>query len=192
MHYLLDALLAIAFLLSLIAGWRNGFFRELFSILGLVAGVIGGFRLTAPLLAYLPENVRRVPGIHVVGFVILFFVLFFFLQLVGFALSRVVEGKDPPVLSRIFGVLLGALRGLALLVLLAAAVLLIAPIGSATLGRSRVLPYLTRPVLWSASLLPEDLSNRIVRRWQAIPFAHPTLPASDGQVVGGFGSIEGP
>lgn len=166
----LDILFALTFLMTLVAGWRNGFFRELFAGVGLIAGVAGGFRLTDVALAYLPERMRTVPFLPVLAFLIIFLCVYFFMQLLGAVLAKIVEGKSPGGMSRTLGVLAGAVRGAGLLLLFVGALVLVMPRGSRTLCASRVLPHLDRPLRVASSFLPVDVSNRVVRRWDALPF----------------------
>jgi uncharacterized membrane protein required for colicin V production len=80
------------------------------------------------------------------------------------------EGKSPSGSSRLAGFGLGLLRGLLLVTVLASAITLMAPLGSETLGRSRILPYLTVGVRWGSEVLPDDLSQRLRLQWDALPF----------------------
>ena len=170
MTLLLDVLLGIVFLLALLAGWKNGLIRELCAVGGLVFGIWAGLQFTAQLLALAPPAVQRFPYIHAVGFLVLFFFAYFVLQLLGLALSKMIEGKEPSALSRALALFPGAVRGGGLVLVLAGALALLAPKGNRVLAESHVLPILTPGVLRIAKVLPEDVGSRLRRRWQALPF----------------------
>lgn len=170
MENLIDILLVVAFALTALAGFRNGFFRELFSLLGLVLGVLAGMRLTTPVLDRI-----NLPFLHTelgtsLVFLALFLVVFALCTIVGGLLSMLWEGKSPSGSSRVVGLGLGAIRGLLLVTVLAGALTLLSPFGSETLGRSRVLPFLSGGVRLGAGLLPPDLADRLVEYWDALPF----------------------
>jgi membrane protein required for colicin V production len=164
----IDVLLVICFLLTMIAGVRNGFFRELFALAGLAVGVVLAMRFTPVIMAKLPHWLGRWGAVLV--FLILFLVVSFAFSLMGRAFGAMWEGKKPGAASRALGLVLGAARGVCLLIVLAGALSLLAPRGSPQLGRSRVLPYLTPGVVKGAGLLPRDLRADIVRRWELLPF----------------------
>jgi membrane protein required for colicin V production len=172
----IDVLLVICFLLTLIAGVRNGFFRELFALAGLAVGVVLAMRFTPVLLAKLPHWFGRSTWGAVLVFLILFLVVSFAFTLTGRAFGAMWEGKNLSGASRALGLLLGAARGLCLVVVLAGALSLLAPPGSRWLGRSHVLPYLTPGVVKGAELLPRDLRAEVVRRWELLPFGAPNGP----------------
>ncbi|MCC7141190.1 MAG: CvpA family protein [Candidatus Eisenbacteria bacterium] len=171
MELVLDLLLGLVVLLALVASWRNGFMRELCAVVGLIAGVFGALHFTGMLLGATPPAVQRFPFIQVVAFLLLFFVAYFLFQLVGLALSTLVEGKEPSPLSRGLALIPGALRGFGLIVVLAGGLVMIAPQGNTVLGRSKVLPILRPGAMIVAKILPVDVAGRLRKRWQALPTA---------------------
>lgn len=177
MTLVLDLLLGLVFLLALIAGWRNGLPRELCAVGGLIGGLWAGLRLTGWALSFAPAMVQRFPFIHAVGFLLIFFVAYFLMQLLGLLASKMIEGKEPSSLSRALALVPGAIRGLGLVVVLAGGTALLAPKGNQVLGDSKVLPHLTPLVLQVARVLPEDIGGRLRRRWHALPF--PGVPRVD-------------
>lgn len=177
MTLVLDLLLGLVFLLALIAGWRNGLPRELCAVGGLIGGLWAGLRLTGWVLALTPPMVQRFPFIHAIGFLLIFFIAYFLMQLLGLLASKMIEGKEPSSLSRALALVPGAVRGMGLVVVLAGGTALLAPKGNHVLGESKVLPHLTPVVLRVARILPEDIGGRLRRRWQALPF--PGVPRLD-------------
>jgi uncharacterized membrane protein required for colicin V production len=195
MAVLIDCALVVCLVLTMIVGARSGFFKELFSLLGLAGGVWLATRFTPVVLHMLPPFFRGSAFLAIVLFLILFFLTFALLRLVGTAFSALWEGKSPSGLSHLFGLVLGTVRGLVLVVFLSGALVLLAPLGSVTLGHSRVLPFLSSGMTRGAELLPPDVRARFLRRWEALPLpGH--KPAGGAQVLlGGPGGIcpwEGP
>ena len=182
METLIDILLIVAFALTALAGFRNGFFRELFSLVGLVAGVLVGMRLTGTVLDRL-----SVPFLHTelgtsLVFLVLFLLVFAAATVLGGLLAMAWEGRSPSGASRFVGLGLGALRGFLLVTVLAGALTLLSPFGSETLGRSRVMPFLSGGVRLGAELLPTDLSERLRESWEALPFDERTRRGREIQV----------
>ena len=169
MAQLVDLLLILAFALTALAGLKNGFFRELFSLVGLLVGVAAGMRFTGPILNQLPDT----PFLHTelataIVFLLVFLVAFALLVIGGNLLALVWEGKTPTMMSRLLGLGVGALRGTLLVTVLAGAIVLLAPWGSASLSDSRVLPFLSPGIEMGARLLPGDLGDRLRFHWDGL------------------------
>ncbi len=171
MTVLVDILLALAFVLTALAGLRNGFFRELFSLVGLVLGVVAGMRFTGDLAEQIGVSFIQTEIGLAILFVALFLAVFALTVLAGGLLAHVWEGKSPGFPSRLMGLGVGALRGFLLVIVLAGALVLLADEGSTTLADSKVLPYLGPGVEAAASVLPNDIGHHLAERWSALPFA---------------------
>jgi len=168
-----DVLLIALFLLTILSGIHNGFFRELFALLGLVGGLVAAMRLTPELLARIPSPAARSLPVTVLLFVLIFVAGYALLGLIGRAFAAIWEGKDPTGPSRLAGMALAAGRGLALAVFMAGTVVLLAPPASRTLGQSRVLQHLGPGIRWGAGLLPGDIHERLIEKWESLPFEDP-------------------
>jgi len=178
MATVIDALLALCFLLTLAAGVRNGFFREIFTLLGLAAGLVLALGFTPWGMPHLPVWARGSHTVYLLAFVLFFAVGLVLFKALGSVLASGWEGKKGPGgLSRLFGLFLGSVRGFVMLLILAGALVMLLSPGSPTLERSRVLPYLGPGVVRAAGLLPRALRDDVVQRWQQLHFGRiPTLP----------------
>lgn len=170
MATLIDVLLGLAFALTALAGLRNGFFRELFSLVGLGVGVIGAIRFTGVAVDRINLSFFSSEFGVTIVFALIFLGIFVLTALAGGLLATIWEGKSPGIPSRGMGLLLGAFRGYLLVVVLGGAIILLTDEGSATLAASRVLPWLGPGIEIGSPLLPEDLDARLEQRWDAIPF----------------------
>lgn len=171
MATLLDVLLGLAFALTALAGFRNGFFRELFSLGGLGLGAVAAIRFTGGAVERIGLSFFRTDLGAAVVFVVLFLVVFALAVLAGTLLAKVWEGSSPGIGSRLIGLFLGALRGYLLVVVLGGALVLLAEPGSQTLASSRLLPWLSPGIHAALPLLPGDLDETLAERWEALPFA---------------------
>ena len=125
-------------------------------------------RFTGPILDRAGVGFLQTDAGVAAVFVIVFLVIFALTVLLGGLLAMVWEGKSPSLASRLVGLGVGALRGWLLIVVLAGALVLLAEEGSATLGRSRVLPLLGPGIEVTARILPSDLGDRLESRWMLL------------------------
>jgi uncharacterized membrane protein required for colicin V production len=177
MDLVIDIMLVACFVLTAMAGVRNGFFRELFSLGGLAAGVIAGLRLATPILDLAPTWLRRSGLAWGLLFALLFTAAYAALALAGSALAVAWEGKKPTGLSRLLGLVLGGVRGLALVLFLAAAMVMLGPPDRGPLARSRVLPRLDPAVRTAVRLtLPPPARAKVLGRWDRLPFRQTAAP----------------
>jgi membrane protein required for colicin V production len=185
MDLLIDILLVACFLLTALAGVRNGFFRELFSLVGLAAGAIAGLHLCTPILERAPEWLRRSGVAWGILFALILGVTSAALTLAGGALARTWEGKKPTGLSRLLGLVLGGVRGFVLLLFLAGAMVTLGPPDHGPLARSRVLPRLD-PALRAAArlMLPPPARETLLGRWDRLPFRKTGSPAGHSSTSG--------
>ncbi|MCA9757238.1 MAG: CvpA family protein [Candidatus Eisenbacteria bacterium] len=170
MATLIDILLGLAFILTALAGLRNGYFRELFSLIGLALGVYAALRFTGPVADLTGLSFLRSEFGATILFVVVFIIVFIVASLLGSLLAGVWEGKSPGFASRAVGFLLGAFRGYLLVVVMGGAVVFLADVGSQSLATSRVLPWLGTGIRIGAHVLPDDLGANLEERWDAIPF----------------------
>lgn len=185
MDLLVDILLVACFVLTALAGVRNGFFRELFSLGGLAAGILAGLRLATPILDKTPQWLRRSGLAWGILFVLIFAVAYGALALAGAALARAWEGKKPTGLSRLLGLVLGGVRGGALVIFLAAAMVMLGPPDRGPLTRSRVLPRIDSGVRAAVRLaLPPPARERVLGRWDRLPFRKTAAPEVQSSTPG--------
>ncbi len=169
MTLIIDLLLVLCFLLTLASGLRGGFFRELFSLAGVAAGVAAGMHFTGMVAAKLPHLIRGSIASAIV-FLAVFLIVYAILSVTGIAFSALWEGRKPGGASRLLGAAMGAVRGLLLVLVLAGTMVLLSPAGSPRLARSKVLPRLTPAVTRGAVFLPQDVRVRLLERWGQLPF----------------------
>ncbi|MGH7930295.1 MAG: CvpA family protein [Candidatus Binatia bacterium] len=111
----IDLALLVVLLLFGLRGYFRGLFREVFSLLGLVAGLIGASRY-AELLSGFVATYWDAPSLVLKGtsFVICFFVIYVFFNLIGWLLHRSAKALFLQTVNRFGGILLGVGKGAAL------------------------------------------------------------------------------
>ena len=96
-------------------GYFRGLFREVFSLLGLVAGFVGAARYAEPLAGLAATYWNTTPIIlKGVAFVICFFVIYVLFNMIGWLLHRSAKILFLQTVNRLGGVLLGVGKGAAL------------------------------------------------------------------------------
>lgn len=107
-------LLVILFLFGL-RGYFKGLFREIFSVAGLVIGIMAALRYDEPVAA-LAETYWKVSPIVLKGaaFVAIFFVVYFLFNLAGWLLHRSAQILFMQAVNRMGGVAMGLGKGAAL------------------------------------------------------------------------------
>ena len=111
----IDLTLLVVLILFGLRGYFRGLFREVFSLLGLVAGFVGAARYAEP-LAGLVATYWSAPPIILKGvaFVICFFAIYALFNVAGWLLHRSAKILFLQTVNRLGGVVLGVGKGAAL------------------------------------------------------------------------------
>ena len=110
-----DLILLCVLALFGLRGFFRGFFRELLSLVGLVAGFMAAVAYDQELAKLLASYWKSPPLLlHGIAFVAVFFVVYFLLSLTGWLLHRSEKLLFLKTLNRTGGIALGAGKGAAL------------------------------------------------------------------------------
>jgi membrane protein required for colicin V production len=111
----IDITLLVVLLLFGLRGYFRGFFREMFSLLGLSAGAIGAARYAESVglwvASYWPAPAILLKGL---GFVFCFFLIYVLFNLIGWLLHRSAKALFLQTVNRFGGIVLGLGKGVAL------------------------------------------------------------------------------
>jgi membrane protein required for colicin V production len=115
----IDLTLLVVLLLFGLRGYFRGLFREVFSLLGLVAGFIGAARYAESLARHF-ETYWNAPPIVLKGMVFMacFFVIYLVFNLTGSLLHRSAKVFFLRTVNRLGGIILGVGKGTALVALM--------------------------------------------------------------------------
>lgn len=147
MHYL-DVIILIIILASGIEGGIHGFIYEICSLVGLVAGLVLGWRYFPLIAGYL--QFMGLPDwiLNVTSFLLILIVVSAILRMLGGVLRGVLHKVFMGWLDHAVGAVFGLVRGVAL-VLLITLILLLTPLSTVLTGeapRTRILKYSVRIV----------------------------------------------
>lgn len=117
---IVDLILLIVLFLFGLRGYFKGLFRETFSLAGLIAGFVVAARYSER-VAMIGEGYWQISPLILKGisFVAVFFVVYFFLSLIGWLLHRSANVLFLQTLNRGGGIAVGVGKGIALMALAA-------------------------------------------------------------------------
>ncbi len=159
-----DIGLGVLVVLSLLAGFKNGFVESLFSLAAWLGGILLGMHLAATVLARLPQVVQRIPGAAILIGVLLFLIAYALLKLLGAAMGSK-GGKEPGVGDRWLGGLFGLARGLFLSAAVASFLVAYIPPDGRIMRESRALPLLAPAGRFVAGMAPAELRAKMDAGW---------------------------
>jgi membrane protein required for colicin V production len=111
-----DIVLIIIVLLGSYKGYRDGFLMELFSLLGIILGILGGFKLMGIALVYLSEHFdidkKMLPYI---AFGVVFLIIVIVVSLVGRMLKASIDKSFLGRVDQAAGAVLGLIKVIFLL-----------------------------------------------------------------------------
>ena len=151
----------LAFLaISIISAFRRGIITVLFSIVGLLAGiVIAGWtypQLTAILLPFIESRVWS----QVLGFVLIVAAVMFAAFLAGLAVKKAISAIGLGIVDRLLGALFGLVRGVLLVTLVLTVFAAFLP-DSPWIRHSRLAPYFLAGTHAVSFVVPAALSQQI-------------------------------
>jgi membrane protein required for colicin V production len=140
----IDVVLAVVLALFALRGFQRGFSREIFALLGLVGGVAAAAALYADAAVMLPPEVPDIvrPALAFAG---IFLGVALAAKLVGMLVHRLLGLTLLSPLDRVAGILFGAAKGAAMLVMAVAVVRAVTP--PHALERACAGSVLMRPLL---------------------------------------------
>lgn len=160
MNWLDITIVAITALFTLV-GFSRGLVSQIFSIAALAGGLIVAFIFYDVLGAvFIKERLVENESIaNVGGFIILAFVSYVIIQLLGWLTTRLIGTLHLSWLNRICGGIVGAVMGAVTAFLLSCCLGLFYPQNDPAFKNSVLLPYLNQTALIVKDALPEDFEK---------------------------------
>ncbi len=167
----IDVVLAVILALFALRGFQRGFSREIFALIGLVGGVAAAAAMYADAAVMLPPEVPDMirPALAFGG---IFVGVALLAKLVGMLVHRVLGLTLLSPLDRIGGILFGAAKGVALVVMAVAVVRAVTPPNA--LARACADSVLMQPILEITDDGRGTVDERRLPAPAPVPFASPT------------------
>lgn len=107
----IDIALVIIFLIGAFSGYRKGFLSELFSLLGIILGILAGFKLMGAAMLMLDENYKVDDKVlPYVAFGVVFLIVVIIVSLIGKLLKSSLEKTILGNADQVAGSMLGILK----------------------------------------------------------------------------------
>lgn len=165
---LLDIGIAIVFILSAILGFHGGIIRTTFSLGGLAIGIAFASRNYERFAGELAPMVHSLAMAETIWFLLLIALALVAASMLGHQVQAAVDWHGLGAFDRVLGITLGALRGVALAVLLVLISAAFFPHSDSFL-QSRFTARLLRPAELFTALTSEALKHRVDEGLSALP-----------------------
>jgi membrane protein required for colicin V production len=168
----LDWLLAILLLYSIVRAAIRGFFQEAFSLAGLILGFLLACWFYRPLALNLKGLINSPPVAQLVAFLLLALVTMIIASILGKILQRTASAIGLGIVDRLLGAAFGLLRGALLGLALLLAITAFLP-ASPWIENSLLAPYFLRAAHAVSFVMPSDLKLRFFDGLRHVKHATP-------------------
>ncbi len=165
----LDILLLLVAGLSVVAGLMKGLIREVFSLAGVLLGIILALIFSPQLSVFLGRWIPYENAAYGAALFVIFTLTIVAATLLSHVLTKVIEVASLGFVNRLLGGLFGAVRGALIGLIIVLGLTLILDPGHDILASSRVTPYLALGARAVAPVLPADVRESLLRRLDLLP-----------------------
>ncbi len=165
----LDILLLLIVGLSILAGLMKGLIREVFSLAGVLLGIILALVFSPPLSVYLGRWIPFANAAYGAALFLIFTVTIVATTLLSHMLTKAIEVASLGFMNRLLGGVFGILRGALIGLMIVLGLTLILDPGHNILASSRVTPYLALGARAVAPVLPAGVRKALLERLDALP-----------------------
>ncbi len=156
---ILDILLIIIVVFCVIRSWSKGFIREIFSILGIIVGVLVASRYYQLLFPYVGRYISDDAFISLLSFTLVFLGTFTIVAVLGMLVKALVRIMFVGWVDHTMGGIFGFVKGLLFVSLIIWILTTFLPKGSSLLRGSRFSPYIARASRIFVVMIPKKLKD---------------------------------
>lgn len=156
---ILDILLIMIVAFCIIRSWSKGFIREIFSILGIIVGVLVASRYYQLLFPYVGRYISDEAFISLLSFTLVFLGTFIIVAVLGMLVKTLVRIMFVGWVDHTMGGIFGFVKGLLFVSLLIWILTTFLPKGSSLLQGSRFSPYIAHASRIFVVMIPPDLKD---------------------------------
>jgi len=151
----IDIVLLVIFLIGGYSGYKDGFLMSLFSILAIILGVLGGFKLMGIAMLYLQDHFHADKStLPYISFFVVFIIIVVVVMLIGKILKSSLDKTFLGTMDKTLGACLGVFK----------------------------MAFITSVVIWIADSLKFSLPEAWIEGSQMYPFTAIIAPATSGWV----------
>jgi membrane protein required for colicin V production len=178
----LDWVIVGILVISLLTAAMNGFFVEVFSIAGLIAGLVIAGMYYMQLEPWMYRLVHSVPGAEAASFLLIAVGVLIVAGIVGRVLRSIVRKVGLGWADRLLGLVFGAVKGCVLVTIVAMAVAAFFP-EQPWVRQSQLLPYFVGAAHGGSEIVPSLLGERIRHGVRVFRKESPAAPSAGGIVT---------
>lgn len=164
----LDIIMVLILTLCVIRSLSRGFIKEIFSILGVIIGVLIASRYYCLLFPYFGRYISNQDYINLFGFTLVFLSVFLTVMLLGILLKALLKIMFIGWVDHTLGGIFGLLKGMIYVALLVWVLTTFLPKGSGLMEKSRLSPYITHISKTFAVMIPPELERVFNEKQQAL------------------------
>lgn len=155
----LDIIIIAVLAFCVIRSLRTGFIGEVFSILGVIGGIVIGSRYYYLFFPYVGSVISNEDYIKLLSFTLLFLAMFLIAILIGTSLKALLKAVLIGWFDHTLGALFGLLKGIFYVSVLVWALTTFLPKGTAFIAGSRLAPYVTHISRAFVLIIPDNLRD---------------------------------
>lgn len=158
----LDIFILGVMLLFMGLGFYHGLIRSLSSLIALVGGLFLAKRFSVAVTHFL--SVLQVADVRgVLGFILVFFFFFIVIKIALRLLQKVINASVVASVDKVFGGLMGIIKGILIVLMVVAVLQVVMPRNSAILVNSKLMPYTGKATGLIKNFVPEHMLPYIQR-----------------------------
>jgi membrane protein required for colicin V production len=143
-------------------GFYHGLIRSLSSLIAIIGGLVLAKKFSVQVTHFL--SVIQVADVRgVLGFILVFFFFFIVIKVTLHLLQKVINTSVIASVDKIFGGLMGLIKGLLIVLMVIAVLQVVMPRNSAILVNSRIVPYSAKATGLIKNFVPEHMLPYIQR-----------------------------
>ncbi|HNR52132.1 MAG: CvpA family protein [Bacteriovoracaceae bacterium] len=158
----LDYLSILLCAVFLALGAYQGLLRSVSSLAALLTGLYSA-KKAEPVLSKLLAAVHAPNPKGVLGYLLVFFLIFFSIKILLFFIQKMLRASPISVLDRLLGAFLGLAKGVVIAVFVCTVLQLALPRNSAILVNSELLPYSNKIVSTAGGFIPNGVRGHLGR-----------------------------
>jgi|WetSurMetagenome_2_1015567.scaffolds.fasta_scaffold00205_30 membrane protein required for colicin V production len=145
--------------------WK-GLIKQVFSIVGIIAGYVVATRYYVSFAAYLNFSDSNIG--KVVAFIILFILCVILFTALAFIVNKFFKLPGLGFINSLFGGVIGFLKGFLIVVVAVIVLTFMLPADNTILGKSVTLPYIHKGMIIAGNMIPRDIKAEYNKKVESI------------------------
>lgn len=161
---LFDGIIIIILVYCLIRGIFRGLIKEMFSLVGVLAGFYAAYNYYPWVAAHLSQWIANAGYLNILSFLIIFFVVFLVISILGVIINYLLKIAFLGWVDRICGAGFGAIRGILIVSVVLIPLISFLPKGAPVLKDSLLAPHATLVSEKMALVVSKDLKSAFTNK----------------------------